>query len=460
MEGDAVVWLGGGMAAGLALVSAATLAERALFTGLFDFTTEYRVVATFSSMHLGGGYIGAYLAMALPFLLVFLIRANALTLLAMLGIAAGAGYAVVVGFARTAYVCASISTFTACLGWAWAVRRRTGRLASAVLSALLLLSVGGIVTAASGTRFMSERLQHIVPDLAVREGNWLGGLDLRDRGAATVLFGMGLGTYPRVVLARGQSGHVPTNFVVGQDGAYRFLSLTAASPTYLGQKIQIEPDQRYRLFLALRSPDGKGALMAILCEKMLLYSVNCRSAVFHPRTPGKWEDFGQVLSTAGLDETAVLGWLERPVELSLFNPITGTTIEIGHVRMFDPQDHDILANGDFSRGVERWYFTDDEHLVWRIKNEYLMTLFESGVLGLASFILLAGAALVGAVRAIGRGDRMAAAILGSLVAVLGSNLFDAVLEVPRLATLFYIVAFAGLTMAQFSPSSTRSGLHE
>jgi hypothetical protein len=147
-----------------------------------------------------------------------------------------------------------------------------------------------------------------------------------------------------------------------------------------------------------------------------------------------------------LDEYTILAWLKRPVELSLVDPVPGTIIEIGHIRMLDPQDRDILANGDFSRGTERWYFTDDQHAIWRIENQYLMTLFESGVLGLLSFVLLVGTALVGAARAMARGDRMAAAVAASLLAFLCSSVFDYLLEGPRLAALFYMIAFCGLTM--------------
>jgi hypothetical protein len=132
----------------------------------------------------------------------------------------------------------------------------------------------------------------------------------------------------------------------------------------------------------------------------------------------------------------------------LFDPVPGSTIEIGPVRMLDSQGHDILANGDFSQGTERWYFTDDQHLIWRIENQYLMNLFEGGALGLASFVLLAGTALAGALCAIGRGDRMAAAVAASLVAFLFSGVFDYLLGVPRLAALFYIIVFCGLTMMQ------------
>src|SRR5262249_39705472 len=157
----------------------------------------------------------------------------------------------------------------------------------------------------------------------------------RDDKFVSALFGMGLGTYPRVVLARNFDGHFPTNFVVEHDGAYPFLSLHAGLAAYFGQKVLIEPDQQYRLFVALRSSDGKGALSIVLCEKMLLYSVNCRGATFVPRNPGIWEDHGAAISTAGLDEKAVLGWLRRPVELGLFDPVPGTTIGIGHIRMLD-----------------------------------------------------------------------------------------------------------------------------
>jgi hypothetical protein len=214
--------------------------------------------------------------------------------------------------------------------------------------------------------------------------------------------------------------------------------------------VAIEPGRQYRVFLALRSRDGRGELPVMLCEKVLLYSANCQGATFRLRGSGGWEDFGAMISSADLDQHVVLGWLRRPVEFSFFNPTPGTTIDVGHIRMLDPHDRNILVNGDFSRGTERWYFTDDDHVVWRIKNQYLMSLFECGALGLVALIVLTGTALAGAIRAIRRGEPMGAAVLGSLVAFLLSGLFDNLLEVPRLAALFYIVAFSGLTMMHTS----------
>src|SRR4029077_16491036 len=104
--------------------------------------------------------IGAYIAMALPFLLVCLLRPRPLTLLAMFGVAVCASYALVVTFARAAYVAALVGALAASLGWVWAGRRRQDSThASALLSALPLLLVGVIVIAGFDTGVMSGRLQ-------------------------------------------------------------------------------------------------------------------------------------------------------------------------------------------------------------------------------------------------------------------------------------------------------------
>ena len=64
-------WLPG-MLAGLAGVVAVALWERVAFPGLTNFSTEYRITATFGSMHVGGGAIDGYLALALPFTLAWI----------------------------------------------------------------------------------------------------------------------------------------------------------------------------------------------------------------------------------------------------------------------------------------------------------------------------------------------------------------------------------------------------
>jgi len=216
--------------------------------------------------------------------------------------------------------------------------------------------VGAIVVTAVSGGFMAPAGKSRPPD---QQRSWSSGLALRDDGPATALFGIGLDNYPPIVLARKPDERFPSNFVVVQDGSCRFLLLHTGLPTYLEQKVPVQPDQPYRLFVALRSPDGKGVLSVILCKKILLHSANCRDTTFRSHIAGMWEDFCAKISSAGLDQDALPTWFKSPVDLGLFDPVPGSTVEIGHIRMLDPQARDIIFNGDFSRRTERWYFADD-----------------------------------------------------------------------------------------------------
>jgi O-antigen ligase len=451
-------WFAAGMTGGLALVALATVLERALFPGLLNFTADYRVVATFSSMHVGGGHIGAYIAMALPFLIVCLLKPRYSTALLMLCVAAAASYSLVVTFARTAYVAAIVGTLVVLVGWASSRRGRDALGTVALIALFIAIVVGFLATAMLEAGIMSQRFVRWAPDLATREGNWTGGLQLRDTSLSTTLFGMGLGTYPRAALGRHRSELVPSNFAVKRAGGENYLSMTVGAPDYFEQKILIVPGQAYKLSMELRSPDDRASLTAALCEKLLLYSDNCRHLSFKPKNTRSWESFSAAISAEGLDRDSLLGIFRRPVVLSLFDLAPNSTIEIKHVRLTDTRGQDIIANGDFTKGVERWYFTDDNHLVWRMKNMYLMILFESGLLGMLSFVVLVGAALYGAFLAMRRGERMGAAIAASLAAFLCSGLFDHLLEAPRLAALFYLVCFVALTMwDSFAPPAQELG---
>ena len=443
---NAMSWFAGGMLAGLALVSVAAIVERLLFVGLFDFSSDYRVVATFSSMHIGGGHIGAYLVMALPFLPLLFSRPRASSLLLAAGLGAIAGYALVVTFARTAYAAAFASAGIVAVAWIFAGRRgsTTERRSIAAPVLLFLVLGGGIVAATIGASYMRERIETVDTDYLARESNLEAGMALRDRDLATALIGMGLGTYPRVLLARGGHGAVPTNFIIRSDGQRNFLAIEAASSLYFGQKVALEAGQPYLFSALVRAASGKARLSVSLCEKMMLYSVNCTGADFVPDRLGVWQTVSAQIRGPGSPSDPSSGLLPRPIELDLFDLVPGTTVEVASLRLMDAQGRDLLENGDFTRGTDRWYFNDDDHLVWRIKNQYAMSFFEGGALGLLAFLVVAGAGLAGACAGIGRGQRLYASVAASLTGFLGGCLFDALLEAPRLATLFYLLCFIGL----------------
>jgi hypothetical protein len=445
-HGDTMLRFAVGMILGLSLETLTVAGERALFPGLLDFASDYRVVGTFSSMHLGGGHIGAYFAMTVPFLVVGLRRPHPTAILAVLGAGLIAAYALVVTFARTAYVAALIGLAVAVLSWVVS-RGRTHRVraAAAILPVVLLVMVGGILgLAILDSTFMESRLGTIERDIGTRETNWTGGLAFRDDTLASMLLGMGLGTYPRVALSASSPTHAPSNFVVKHEGGAAYLSLAARSSFYLVQRVPVVPGLSYGLTLGIRSPGGPSRIGVALCENVLLYSENCHGGTQDVPAGPSWREISIALGAVNPSKSVLWGLVQRPIILSIYDPIPASTIEFRNVRLTDASGHDVLANGDFASGTERWFATADDHLVWRIKNQYLMLLFESGVLGLGAFLLLAAAAMSHAMRAARDGSLAAAAIGGSIVAFLCSGIFDSLLEAPRIATLFYLVVLLGL----------------
>ncbi|MGK5065198.1 hypothetical protein [Janthinobacterium sp. LB3P112] len=65
-----------GMLAGLAMVSLFALWERAVFPGLLNLSSDYRITAPFSAMHTGGAALDGYLALSLPLAGLLLARAS------------------------------------------------------------------------------------------------------------------------------------------------------------------------------------------------------------------------------------------------------------------------------------------------------------------------------------------------------------------------------------------------
>jgi hypothetical protein len=249
--------------------------------------------------------------------------------------------------------------------------------------------------------------------------------------------------------------------------------------------------------LQARSSDAQAALGVVVCDKVLLYSDNCRGADVKLAAPNQWVSIKATMPTESLGGRSLLGLLRRPVEFSVFGSV-GHGIDVRDIGLTDDDGRPVLVNGNFGHGLDRWVFTDDRHVAWRMLNQYLMLFFETGVLGVTAFIALAGLAFAGGIRAVraggaggavraggaggavraggagravrtggagravrtggaggavrtggaGRAVRAGcidgAAVAGAVAGFMISSLFDNVLEAPRLATLFFLICLCGL----------------
>ncbi len=445
-HGDALARFGTGMVVALAVVAAAGVVERAVFPGVFNFHSFYRIAATFSSVQFGGDDIGTFLAMAPPFLVVCLSppRPGRLAAGAVVGVVGA--YALLVTYSRTAYGAAVLAALTTLvLSWP----RRGGRsLGAGLLAGVVFAGLAGTVLGfAADSRVMTERLSTVLPDFQARWDNWTDGLAMMDRTPVALALGMGLGTFPRVARLRAPLPLRPSNDVVLRGRTGRFLRIRTGSRFYFGQKVAIRPGAMYRLRMWLREAPRSQA-DAVLCEKWLLYSEACNAAPIPPGPAGVWRLVAVPLSAAGLDRRVVLGALRRPIEFSVFPAGPGQQVDVARLRLIGPGGREVLHNGSFRDGTARWYPTDDTHLAWAIWNEYAAQFFAGGALGLAMWLLLGAAALWGAAGAALRGESVAAGLAGAVVAVLAAGVFDDVLTSPRLGAVIYWVLLMGVGMVK------------
>ena len=301
---------------------------------------------------------------------------------------------------------------------------------------------------------MASRFTTIGGDLQTREANWQSGLTLGGGDWLGWISGHGLGSFPRLAANAANVGHRagegPSYYRLQSDtGTLRLISRT---PLYVGHRVDDVASGDW-LSLSLRwralpvdlaahpAVATAGRLGIALCEKLLLYSLDCAGTSLPPATA--WQDITMKL--------AAPGHADRPLELS-FTTDAGAAIEFADVHLRTESGGELLANGDFRAGLARWFFTDDNHLVWRMKDQALMTLFETGLPGLLALLVLIAAALRGAWRAMLRGEATTAAVVaGSVAAILVSSLFDAVLEAPRLAFVIYLLLGAGATIRAEPP---------
>ena len=430
-----------GMCLGLAGVIVAGLWERALFAGLFDLRVAYRITATFSSMHTGGSEIETYLVTAIPF--VWLAFARERPPLVWLGggaILLLGAYLMVLTIARAGVLALGVALCILIAG-AWRAQHRNRNLVAAVAS-LALMGVGAALVWGISAGYFHKRLAHSEEDLAVRVGHWRQALAMRDRDALTSAFGMGLGRFPEAYLYRSGQRPLPGTYSFPEDSGNPFLRLGGGETLYMAQRVAVAEDHRYTLTLRARTHDANARLGVPLCEKHLLNSARCQWHAMALQADGEWH--GQSV-TIDSDKVGAGNWFtRRPVELSLFNDTEATRIDIDDVQLVDDGGKPLIHNGDFTAGMDYWFFKTHSHLPWHIKNLFVEILFEQGWLGLVSFVLLLAMLVRHLARGLWHGDPLASVLLASIGGFVTVGLFGSLFDSARIATLFFmLVGLAG-----------------
>lgn len=349
----------------------------------------------------------------------------------------------------------------------------------------------------SASYYATQRFATSAGDLQGRLRHWHQVLSMQPPDWGSRVFGMGLGSFPATYYWHNPQRDVPASIVYADEGGNggspgnRYVRL--ASPGYsagygellrLLQRLTVQPATRYTLALDARRSGAMPVLLLRLCQRQLLYAQNCVNAPLRLRAPAvdtsatvtttttAWQHYQVQFDSGALGAGA---WLLRaPVQLELAASGTASSsvVDIDNLSLTAPDGEQLIANGQFTQANNYWFFSSDHHhLPWHIKNLPLQLLVESGWGGALSMLGLFSLAALRLLRRATQANSATATTLATaatsatsstsatsatpdqhgalacgtaLLGFLVVGLFDSLLDVPRLALLFYLMLLCAL----------------
>jgi hypothetical protein len=311
-----------------------------------------------------------------------------------------------------------------------------------------LVVVATVVAVFDGGAYMGFRFSTSSQDLDGRVRHWREAFE-------------GLRTWDDWLLGKGSGRFPASQLLVGADegrpGDYRLVD-SEGNPYLVLAGGKEEPGWGDLLRFSQRVPVPSGpvtfnldarserpvALHLELCEKHLIYGAGCMGTEIPvPPRPGQWQAISGVLKGDTL--TGGAWYAPRLTVFALANASPGVRVDVRDLVLKDAQGRELLANGDFSQGLARWFFTSDRsHLPWHVKNLFLHQLFEQGVAGVVLLSMLIAGSLWRLTIGHARDHPLAPATAAALIGFVLVGAFDSLIDVPRIAFLFYVLLLSGL----------------
>lgn len=445
----APVRLARGIVFGLFGVCFAVLWERGMYVGAMDFSDHTRITAWFWEMHVGGGAIDVYLALAVPFAWWAAwtaphgwrwCAAGALVLLSI--------YAVLMTYSRGVYLTVALALIAlAALAHQYRLVAPDGsvwhRRAMALLVLALVVETLGVFM---GGSFMPDRVGRSNADLYQRVAHWQRGVDLLKTPGQWIL-GLGVGRLPAHYSTQTPEGALPgqVRWVRNTEGhTQAWLSGPVQSGVKgelaLTQRVALAPGGAYGVRLRGRA-QAPARLLVQLCEQHLLYAFECQAQTAHvpasSAAAGGWTALqlhGPALASTGTRSA----WRSGVLSIAVLQATT--PVRLDAVELIDPRGRQVLKNPAFAQGQRYWgRIAQANFLPWHMDNLYLELLIERGLLGLAALAALAVWALVMAAQGVARQKPLALIVGISIAATLLIGAVISFIEIPRVSTMLWLL---------------------
>lgn len=446
-----------GVLAGLTITVLFGLWERYIFTGLFDYSSDFRITSTFYSMHTGGAHLDAYLLLSIPFICALLIQSKNILVRSLFTpvLFSISLYTLLVTYSRGTYIAFVFACITLLMGLFICYKKQIiSHWKKTLWLPLFFVIVALVTTPVLKDSFIQNRFNQSFQEASFRSSHWLNAINMMDTDLLTSLFGMGVGSFPRTYLWSNFSDKAPAIFLVQQEQNLSYLQLGSGAPLYIEQIIDVSAFSTYKLNLDYRIHSNNSRLNISICEKAIQHSFNCQGIELVPQKLNThWQHFEHTINTR------IIGDNYRPIKLILHNNKPDSTIDVSNISLSSLNKNNLIKNGDFSKGMNHWFFTADEHIPWRTENLWVQIFFEQGWLGLITFILILLYAIIKLFRRLYKQDYFSAITLTSLAGFLVVGIIDSPFDTPNITLLFFMIIYISFIASKKRKKSMQLNHH-
>jgi hypothetical protein len=324
-----------------------------------------------------------------------------------------------------------------------------------------MAAVAAIVAIFGGGAYMGGRFSTGEQDIENRMAHWKLAIDMVHSDADR-LFGVGMGRFPANYFLAGDPQQHPGDFRIKQEPGNTFMTLTGGLHVlgwgeYLRVTQRVTEPGGHPMVTARVRTEKDVVLHFEVCEKHLLYNGSCLAVSAKVKgVSGIWQSIN--VKFVGRAPTRGDWFAPRLLAFSMAMETVGGVVDLDDIALTRADGRQLLTNGSFSDDGAHWFSSSDRnHLPWHTKNMFLNVLFEQGIIGAALWCLMVAGALWRTSFGRAASQPLAPALAAGLAGFFVVGLFDSLLDVPRLACIFYLLVLVALFLPDVAPLREKLG---
>lgn len=320
------------------------------------------------------------------------------------------------------------------------------------------IAVSSVAVVFIGGGYMSERFSTSGQDFKGRLSHWSQSVSMLQT-PMDVAFGKGLGRFPANYFFAVPDGKFPGTYkIFNQENVFGLSMVGARHPMGFGdifrvsQRLNFDVSGPFDVLVKFRNKTDVSIHLEV-CEKHLLYVAACAIGRTSAKASnGAWQVAQVRLSGPLLNGGAWFAPRIKMFSLGVNSP--SGLVEIDALVLSSSGGSNLLLNSDFSNDMQNWFFSSDrDHMPWHAKNIFINVLFDQGVVGLTILLLLTLTALFRLGFGNASQNELSPYFLVAISGFLVVGLFDSLLDVPRVALVFYLLILYSLSFVKENSGS-------